>query len=423
MIEAVCTRCGRPLDDVTAGPLCDTCAHAISPHAPHTNRVPDERVEAEPSETAEQAQVRFVFRPWVTYALVGINAAVYVAMVLSGASATQPTPDQLIRWGADFGPRTLTSEPWRMVTAAFVHIGIYHIFFNMWALVSLGALAEAIYKKATYFFMYLLSGIGGSILSAFVYPITVSAGASGAIFGIVGALIATFALGRLHLPPKVVKSQLTTLVVVAVFNLAYGAAVPGLNNAAHMGGLITGGLMGAIIAITVRKGVEYRRARNITITVAVVILLVGYFSVRQLKAFTVSLGEGRESLSRGDFATARKQLEEATRRDPSDAVAFAYLGTAYTRLGDMPSAEAAFRRSVELNPRDLSTRFQLAVVYFTEHKFDDAASTVRQLIEIQPNDPELHEFLAQVLAAQGSKDEAQQEHAKAMTLVHQQRQH
>lgn len=422
MTEAVCNRCGRPLDDVAAGPVCDTCAQALTPHA-HTSVPLHEGPETEPSEVTDQPPARFVFRPWMTYTLVGINVLVYVAMVLSGASATQPTPDQLIHWGADFGPRTLTSQPWRMVTAAFVHIGIYHIFFNMWALVSLGALAEAIYKKATYFFLYLLSGIGGSILSAFVYPITVSAGASGAIFGIVGALIATFALGRLHLPPKVVKSQLTTLVIVAVFNLAYGAAMPGLNNAAHMGGLITGALMGAIIAITVRYGMEYRRARNLTITVVVVILSVGYFGVRHLKAFTVSLGEGRQSLSRSDFATARKQLEEATRRDPNNAVAFAYLGTAYTRLGDMPSAEAAFRRSVELNPRDVSTRFQLAVVYFTEHKLNDAASTMRQLIEIQPNDPELHEFLAQVLAAQGSTDEAQQEHAKAMALVRQQRRH
>jgi Tfp pilus assembly protein PilF len=155
----------------------------------------------------------------------------------------------------------------------------------------------------------------------------------------------------------------------------------------------------------------------------IVVLLVGYVSVRQLKAFTVYLGEGRESLSRGNFAAARDQLQEATRRDPNDAVGFAYLGTAYTRLGDMPRAEAAFRRSVELNPRDVSTRFQLAVVYFTEHKLDDAASTMRQLIQMQPNDAEMHEFLAQVLAAQGSTEEAQQEHARAIALSRQQRQH
>jgi membrane associated rhomboid family serine protease/Flp pilus assembly protein TadD len=404
MSESLCPRCGRALSDATAGPLCDTCAAAFTT-APST-----------PADAAAEASRGTEFRPWITYGLIALNILVYLLMVASGASPTKPTPQQLIRWGADFGPLTLTSQPWRMVSAAFVHIGIVHIFFNMVCLYSLGSLAEAIYKRTAYAFMYVLSGVAGSLVSLIVYPVTVSAGASGAIFGIVGALIAAFKMGRLRLPPQVVKSQLTNLFVFAGFNLLYGAVRPGLNNAAHLGGLAGGLLMGIIIAVAVRNRTEYRRARNAAITLMIVIVVGGYSTVRELHAYTIQLDQARNALARGQWDEARAELEAATRRRPHDALAFSYLGSAYTRLGDFPRAEAALRRSVELNPRDAGTRFKLAVVYFTEKKFADAADTMRQLVQMQPNDPDMHEFLAQVLAEQGSAAEAQQEHARAMEL-------
>ena len=368
-----------------------------------------------PAEAPESA-ARVLFRPWATYGLVGLNVLVYLLMVFTGASASNPSRDQLIRWGADFGPLTLGSQPWRMVSAAFVHIGAMHIFFNMWCLVSLGGLAEAIYKRTAYLFMYVLSGITGSLFSLIVYPFTVSAGASGAIFGIVGALIAAFKLGRLRIPPPIVKKQLTNLFVFAGFNLIYGAVAPGVNNAAHLGGLAGGLLMGAIIAVAIRKHSEYRRARNMAITLMIVIIAGGYVAVRQVQAFAIPFGVGRDALAHGDFSYARDQLEAATRRRPNDATAFAFLGIAYTRLGDIPRAEAAFRRSIELNPRDVSTRYQLAVTYYTEGKLDDAEATMRQLIQMQPNDAEMHKFLAQVLSEKGAQAEAQQELERAQQL-------
>lgn len=104
---------------------------------------------------------------------------------------------------------------------------------------------------------------------------------------------------------------------------------------------------------------------------------------------------------------------------PKNSLVQGYLGTTYTRLGDLPRAEGAFRRTVELNPRDMNARFQLAVVYFSEHKLTDAADTMRQVAQAAPADPRTHEFLAQILAEKGEMQEAQQEHNRAIELVQQ----
>jgi rhomboid protease GluP len=289
----------------------------------------------------------------------------------------------------------------------------------MVSLLFLGSLAEAIYKRTTYLFIYVLSGVTGALASVLVNPLVPSAGASGAIFGVVGALIAAFKMGRLQLPPEVVKRELTTLFVFAGINLLQGAVRPNLDNAAHLGGLAAGSLMGVIIAVTVRRRSEYRRARNIAITMMIVIVVGGYIAARQFRMFTIVVDEGHQALSRGNFTEARDRLEQAAALRPKDPTVRAWLGTTYTRLGDLPRAEEAFRRTVELNPRDSNARFQLAVVYFSQHKLTDAAETMRQLVQASPADPRLHEFLAQILAEKGEMQEAQQEHNRAIELVQQ----
>jgi membrane associated rhomboid family serine protease/Flp pilus assembly protein TadD len=388
--------------------------------------IPDERQETHAATPADedlpQVPAPPVFRPWATYCIIGLNVLVYVLMVASGISPLRPHAIELIRWGADFGPLTLTSEPYRMLSSEFVHIGFVHIALNMIALLLLGSLAEAIYKRTAFLFIYILSGMAGSLASLTAFPLLVSAGASGAVFGIVGALIAAFKVGRLQLPRAVIKRELTVLFAFAIVSLLEGAIRTGMNNAAHLGGLAAGSLMGIIIAVAFRRRNEYRHARNIAFTLMIVIVVGGYFTVRELRAYTVHMFTAIQALSGSKFTEARDQLQAAIRHRPNDAIAYAYLGTAYTRLGDMPGAEAAFRRSVELNPRDLSARFQLAVVYYTEGKLTDAVDTMQQVIQAQPNDPQFHEFLAQIFSQQGNNSQANQEHTRAMELMLEQQQ-
>src|SRR5271156_540493 len=133
-----------------------------------------------------------------TYLLLGINCAVFLAMVGNGVSIVSPTPEHLMRWGADnAGSVLINGEWWRIVTAMFVHGGLLHLATNMWCLWNLGLLAEPLMSSAGVLAVYVLTGAAGNLLSTLwswykyhnlgVFPASV--GASGAVFGIAGALI------------------------------------------------------------------------------------------------------------------------------------------------------------------------------------------------------------------------------------------
>ena len=190
----VCTQCGRELSpsraaEATTCPECETQSPALE-----RGRAPS----AEPHTSNPVLTTRTPVP--LTAVLVGINVLVFIAMVVKGASVTQPTADQILRWGANFGPLTLTGQWWRLLTAMFVHIGLVHLALNMWCLWELGLLAEYLYGPKTFLALYLMSGLAASIVSLARNPLVVTAGASGAIFGLAGALIATLYLGKLAAP-------------------------------------------------------------------------------------------------------------------------------------------------------------------------------------------------------------------------------
>jgi rhomboid protease GluP len=184
----------------------------------------------------------------VTQGLLGINVAIFLGMTLAGAPLMGAGGQQLVDWGANWGPYTLGGQWWRLVTYNFVHIGILHIAFNMWCLWDLGALCESLYGHWTFACVYLLCGVGGGLASVVRHPGNVSAGASGAVFGIAGALIASFYLGEFSLPRAAVSGTLRSVVVFVGYNLLFGAMTGITDNWAHLGGLVTGLILGGLIA-------------------------------------------------------------------------------------------------------------------------------------------------------------------------------
>jgi len=130
---------------------------------------------------------------------------VFVIMVALGVGLLQPTSEQLLIFGANFGPLTVNQQWWRLLSCTFVHIGIMHLLLNMWCLWNLGNLAERMFGNFAFVMLYLLSGLGGSIASLWWNPTIVSAGASSAVFGVAGSVIAFLHFGKVHLPPVAVK--------------------------------------------------------------------------------------------------------------------------------------------------------------------------------------------------------------------------
>jgi rhomboid protease GluP len=189
---------------------------------------------------------------------------------------------ELLKWGADFAPLVVTTQPWRMLTSNYVHIGIFHLLVNMWCLWNLGMLAERIFERWTYILTYTVCGLAGSIASLWWHPVGASAGASGAVFGMAGALISALYLGHLPVHPSALKSTLKSLASFAGYNLLFGAVIPGIDNSAHIGGLLTGLGLGATLARHLTSSPDERNTwRNGVFAVAAIILFCAFYFVRR----------------------------------------------------------------------------------------------------------------------------------------------
>ena len=180
-----------------------------------------------------------VHRPLWTFVLLAANILVWIAMTVMGGSEN---PLVLIWFGAKFNPLIIAGQYWRLLTACFLHVGLMHLLFNAYALFSFGLESERRFGRSRFLALYVLSGLAGSVLS-FVGSNTLSVGASGAIFGLVGASIAFFATYRDQFG-QWGKRQLVNMLTVAGFNLFLGFAAPGIDNLGHIGGLLAGLALG-----------------------------------------------------------------------------------------------------------------------------------------------------------------------------------
>jgi rhomboid protease GluP len=209
-------------------------------------------------------------RVFATPAIVALNALVFLAMLAMGVSVLGGRPDDYLKFGANFGPLTSGGEWWRLVTCTFVHAGILHILFNMWALWDCGRLCERLFGNAWFAAIYLFAGICGSFASMLWRNEAVSLGASGAVFGVFGALLAYTFRERGSIPPSMLNRLRISTSIFVTFSLFYGFANSGIDNAAHLGGLAAGTLMGFIAARPLEAAARARgHARRIALAVLI----------------------------------------------------------------------------------------------------------------------------------------------------------
>ena len=198
--------------------------------------------EMQAAEEAEKIMKASAGSRRVTYTIIGINILVFIAMAVSGVSITEPTLQQLVNWGANYKPYTTGGEWWRLVTCVFVHIGIIHLLFNMYALYIIGNYLEPMLGRVRYTAAYISTGIFASLFSIWWHnDEAVSAGASGAIFGLYGLFLALLTTSLI--PTHVRKALLQSIAIFVGYNLLYGLK-SGVDNAAHLGGLISGFALG-----------------------------------------------------------------------------------------------------------------------------------------------------------------------------------
>lgn len=195
----------------------------------------------------------------VTTLLLVSFIGLFIMQVLSGVDANNPSTEELLKWGANALPYTMDSEPWRLASSAFLHIGLMHLLFNGFAMYFFGQIAEPMFGSANFLALFLLAAIGGNLLNNHItwqgildgtgQP-GISAGASGGIMGI-GAALLIAALFKISVNGMVL--NLKSLIIIMGINLVYGFAVPGIDNAGHIGGAVTGLVIALAFAIAYRQ--------------------------------------------------------------------------------------------------------------------------------------------------------------------------
>jgi rhomboid protease GluP len=194
---------------------------------------------------------------FVTPILIDLNILIFLFMLCTGVSFFEPSATSMLRWGANATVATPNGQWWRLITNCFIHFGFIHLLMNMYALVFVGLFLEPFLGKAKFITAYLLTGIIASLASLWWHDHTVSAGASGAIFGMYGVFLALLSTNFIERGMR--KGLLVNIGIFVVYNLVYGGFKGGIDNAAHMGGLLSGLLMGYAFMPSLRRPDNARR--------------------------------------------------------------------------------------------------------------------------------------------------------------------
>ncbi len=273
-------------------PQCPYCAHELGPYPERTCPSCGQDISAflPPAYLAQSEDPRFQIarfhstlmamtpRTWAITAIVILNVLVFLAMVMAGGNIMNPGGQMILDWGANYGPRTLNGQSWRLLTCMFLHFGIIHIGFNMFVLWQIGHLVERLVGNIGLLLLYLASGIAASIASLAWNPMAVSAGASGAVFGVCGALLGFIIVRHDTIPSKVIRSLRSSLVTFVVYNVAFGMLIPAIDMAAHLGGLGYGVLCGLVLSQPVTLGSTTKRwQRNVFLLVGSAVVLPAAF--------------------------------------------------------------------------------------------------------------------------------------------------
>jgi rhomboid protease GluP len=351
--------------------------------------------------------VRATPRFFVTPALIAANVAYFLIAIAYGVSPVEPERQQLLDLGAIYGPLVFEGEWWRVASATFVHIGFLHLFFNMWCLWSLGSAAERMFGNLTFLVIYILSGIGGSLASLAWHPSVLSAGASGAVFGIAGALVSMLYFGHILVPRQVVRDLLSSLAFFVGFNLLLGSVLVGIDNAGHIGGLVVGLGLGAVLHRPLPYG--SRPWFRFLIVPAVILLFIAtaQAALEKSAANPDLLAENARRLaSEGKKEEALAMFEKAAELAPKSAPLANDLGAAYLDLKRIDDAIASFTRAVELDPQLYEPQRNLAVALALAGRKDEASEAFRIARQMEPKDISLYIVSSELFMEAGRMDEA-----------------
>ncbi|MCY8099950.1 rhomboid family intramembrane serine protease [Bacillus haynesii] len=338
---------------------------------------------AREEERRQEAAVFEKGKPMFTWIFAVLQVFMFLLLEMSGGSQNTET---LIRFGAKENSLLLAGEWWRLVTPIVLHIGLVHLMFNTFALLSVGAAAERVFGSFRFLVIYISAGIFGSI-GSFLFSPYPSAGASGAIFGCLGALLYLAFSNR----KAFLKTIGTNIIVIIILNLGLGFTISNVDNAGHIGGLIGGLLTALAVGIPGKKRPLQRLAGW------VLIFVIGggalYFGTHSAPVQeNAMLHQAAKWYEEGDYEKVKDALQEAGSKPDASSDTLKLLAYTEIKLGEYENAEKRFEAVVEKDPSDHTSFYNLASLYAQKGELAKAEQSIERALAEKP-DEEMYKAL------------------------------
>jgi rhomboid protease GluP len=345
-------------------------------------------------------------------------------------------PLVLLEFGASFKPYVERGEYWRLVMPMFLHAGLAHIVLNGLGLYALGRILERIYGYGRFTCLYVGAGIGGSLLSVWRSS-GIAVGASGAIFGIAGAIVVTGYLRREITSPRWRRVFGRLMVLAILADLALGIEIPTIarwlrlgevriDNWAHVGGLVTGMALAALVPPPPRREYGYlygpvareRSPAIVALPVAIVVLSMAFAAerYRAYLAVTRSLEESARLRAAHQDDRALGLAQEAARRSPTDERPHEQLGLMYLEQKRIPEAIQEYSEVLRLSPDSPQAQLGLALAYREKGDLAKSRELFEAVAKETPQDADSQEALADVCAELKLYEEAVSHYQRALGL-------
>jgi rhomboid protease GluP len=358
--------------------------------------------------------------PVATFVILGINAILFLIATLAGGSTSTSV---LLDLGASFRPYFLRGEYWRLVMPMFLHVGWLHLVVNCYAFFILGPILERIYGYGRFALLYVVSGIGSSALSV-ALSTNVAAGASGAIFGIAGAMLVAGFLHRGAIPRHWARAFGKGILPFIILTLILGFTAKGIDYWGHLGGLATGMALAGFLPPLQRQesapwpGSEKPSQAIVALPIAVVVLAMAAAAQHYVVSRDVSrlLQQGTQLRTAHQDSAALACFQVAARRSPRDERPHAMMGALYQEQVQYDKAIQEYIEAVRLMPGSPEPRLVLGMAYLAKGDFGKAQQAFEAAMGKDPASADGQRLLADLYAQQKRYPEAIRHYKEALRI-------
>ncbi|WP_313798283.1 rhomboid family intramembrane serine protease [Cytobacillus sp.] len=328
-------------------------------------------------------------KPFFTYIFMIIQVAVFLFLEAVGSSTDTST---LIKYGAKFNPLILEGEWWRFFTPIILHIGLLHLLMNTVSLYYLGTVIERIFGKWRFLLIYLIAGFGGSIAS-FIFSPAISAGASGAIYGLFGALLY---FGAIY-PKLFFRTMGFNILLILGINLIFGFSMPGIDMAGHIGGLIAGFLAAGIVHFP-RKKKPALQLLLLVITAGLFagLLKFGFNEPGRLLNEQSALIMAQEYIEAEEYDQAQNLLLDYSHDNNVSAEVYFLLSYAEIKLNEFTQAKEHLQLAIDKRADFHEAYYNLALIYVDEKNYIEAKKCAEKAVELMPEQTDYGNLLKEI---------------------------